>query len=115
MIIFLLIPAAVENDAVGLQPDQLVLHGHVVKPRRFGIDDEGVGKPQLVHEATVQPQCLVGVIVGQAVIVPALSQEHGHGVFLPGATQTRNVKAEPWAEMDQTRFTRTHIWSKSTV
>lgn len=40
-----LIPAAVQNDSIGLQADQLVLHGDIVEPSRFGIDDEGVGKP----------------------------------------------------------------------
>ena len=59
-----------------------------MEPGGFGVDDEGVGKPQLVHEATVQPQRLVGVIVGQAVIAPALPQEHRHGVILPGTTHT---------------------------
>lgn len=84
----MLVPAAVQDDSVGLQPDQLVLHGHVVEPGRFGVDDERVGKPQLVHKATVQAQSLVGVIVGQAVVVPALPQEHSHGVFLPGTKHT---------------------------
>jgi len=54
-----------------------------VEPSGFGVDDEGVGHPQLVHESAVQAQRLVGVIVGQAVVAPALAQEHGHGVVLP--------------------------------
>lgn len=54
-----------------------------MEPSRFGIDDESVRQPQLVHKSAVQAQRLVGVIVGQAVIVPALAQEHGHGVLLP--------------------------------
>lgn len=64
-----------------------------MEPSRFGVDDERVGHPKLVDEATVQSQRLVGVVVGQAVIVPALPQEHGHGVILPRTTHT-NMEAQ---------------------
>lgn len=96
-----LVPAAVQDDSVGLQADQLVLDSNIMKPSGFGIHDEGVRQPQLVHEAAVQSQRLVGVVVGQAVIVPALPQEYGHGVFLPAATHTSkhtNIQAESWAD-----------------
>lgn len=54
-----------------------------MEPSRFGVDDKSVGQPQLVHKSAVQTKRLVGVVVGQAVVVPALPQEHGHGVLLP--------------------------------
>lgn len=86
----LFIPAAVQNDSVWLQADELVLHSYIVKPSRFGINNEGVGQPQLVHKPTVQSQSLVGVVVGQAVIVPTLPQEHCHGVFLSGKVKSKS-------------------------
>lgn len=58
-----------------------------MEPGGFGINNKRVGNPQLVHKPTVQSQSLVGVIVGQTVVLPALPQEHSHGIFLPGQTE----------------------------
>lgn len=53
-----------------------------MEPGRLGVYYESIWQPELVHKAAVQPQGLIGVVVGQAVVPPALVQKYCHGVFL---------------------------------
>lgn len=77
-----ILPDAVENDPVRLQANEFVLHSDVMKPGRFSVDNKCVWKPKLVHEATVQAQSFIRVIVRQPVISPALMQKDSHCILL---------------------------------
>lgn len=81
-------PEAVEDGAVGMEPDHAVLHRHPVQKGLLVVQEVGVRQPQLVSHPVVQGQVEREVVVGQAFVPPALLEVHGDGVIL-GETGTR--------------------------
>lgn len=69
-----------------------------MEPGRLGIYYESIWQPELVHKPAVQAQSLIGVVVGQAVVSPALVQEYCHGIFL------REEKSQSKSGAKQTQF-----------
>lgn len=53
-----------------------------MEPGRLGIYYESIWQPEFVHKPAVQAECLIGVVVGEAVVSPALVQEYRHGILL---------------------------------
>lgn len=79
----LLSPDAVENVAVGINPQHDVLHGRVVNEGALGVDEEDVGDPDLLDEASVEGAALVAAGgEGQPVVLPVVPQVQSHGEVL---------------------------------
>lgn len=76
------LPHSVKQSAVVLQPQQLVGRGHVVSDGLLAVEEEGVRGPDVAGQQVVQRQHLHGPFEAQALVLPALAEEHVYGVFL---------------------------------
>jgi len=80
-------PHGVEQRAVVLQPQQLVGRGHVVGDGLLPVEEEGVGGPDVAGQQVVEGQHLHRALEAQALVLPALAEEHVDGVFLQEETR----------------------------
>ena len=79
-----LLPDAVQDVAVGVDPQHDVLHGGVVDEGALGVHEEDVGHPDLLHQAGVERPALVGVgRERQPLVLPVVAQVQRHGEVLP--------------------------------
>ncbi len=69
---------AVENTALGIDPEESIGHGDDVRLGVLGVAEKGVGRPDLVDQVVVESDVLEGaprrVVVAQARVVPFLSE-----------------------------------------
>lgn len=82
---FLRPPQAVQDVAVGEDPQHDVVGGGVVDEGPLGVDEEHVGHPDFLHQAPVEGHALVGGAgEGQPLVLPVVPQIQGHGEVLEG-------------------------------
>ena len=79
------LPETVEDVAVGVNPQHDVICCGVVDERALGVDEEHVGDPDLLHQATVEGHALVvGAGERQPLVLPVVTQVQSHGEVLQG-------------------------------
>lgn len=79
----LFVPEAVEDVPVGVDPQHHVVRGCVVDEGAFGVDEEHVGDPDLLHQTAVKGHTLVvGALEGQTLVLPVVAQVQSHGEVL---------------------------------
>lgn len=76
------LPHGVEDRPILHNAEEFVGSGHVVGNGLFGIPEESVRRPNLVHHFVVQAQNFSGTIKFEPLVNPHLTEEHVHGVFL---------------------------------
>lgn len=77
------LPDAVKNGPILKDPQQLVLSGDVVEIGSFLVGEEQIRFPNRIQHGRVQIQRGVGILaVGEARVVPLLTQEDVHSVVL---------------------------------
>lgn len=82
---FLRPPQAVQDVAVGEDPQHDVVGGGVVDEGPLGVHEEHVGHPDFFHQAPVEGHALVGGAgEGQPLVLPVVPQIQGHGEVLEG-------------------------------
>lgn len=78
-----LLPHAVQHVAVWKHSQHDVVCGGVVSKRPFGVNEEDVGNPDLLHQSAVEGHALVaGAGEGQPLVPPVMPQVQGHGEVL---------------------------------
>jgi hypothetical protein len=79
-----MLPLTVEDTALRVDSEQSIGHGDRVGLGVLGVAEEGVGRPDLVHEVVVERDVLEGapgrVVVAQARVVPLLAEVAVHRV-----------------------------------
>jgi len=71
--------------AVGEHSQHDVLRGGVVDERALGVNEEDVGHPDLLDQASVEGHALVGAAgEGQPLVLPVVTQVQRHGEVLGG-------------------------------
>lgn len=80
------LPETVEDVSVGVNPQHDVVSRGVVDKRALGVDEEHVGNPNLLHQATVKGHALVvGARERQPLVFPVVTQVQSHGEVLQDA------------------------------
>ena len=79
------LPEAVEDVAVWINPQHDIIGGRVVDEGTLGVDEEHVGNPNLLYQATVKGHTLVvGAWECQPLVLPVVTQVQCHGKVLQG-------------------------------
>lgn len=87
---FLRPPQAVQDVAVGEDPQHDVVGGGVVDEGPLGVHEEDVGHPDFLHQPPVEGHALVGGAgEGQPLVLPVVPQIQGHGEVLQGGLGER--------------------------
>lgn len=77
------LPEAVEDVAIGVNPQHHVVRGGVVDEGALGVDKEHIGDPNLLHQTAVKCHTLVvGALEGQTLVLPVVTQVQSHGEVL---------------------------------
>lgn len=77
------VPEAVEDVAIGVNPQHHVVRGGVVDEGALGVDKEHIGDPNLLHQTAVKCHTLVvGALEGQTLVLPVVTQVQSHGEVL---------------------------------
>lgn len=75
-------PHGIEQGSILHDPQQLVGHGHIVGHRLLAVVEEGVWGPDLTGHQVVKRQDVHRSMELQPFILPALTEENVHSVFL---------------------------------
>lgn len=86
------LPDAVEDFSIGVNPQHDVLHGGVMDEGAFGVDEEDIRNPDLLHQPGVKcPALVVSRRERQPLVLPVVTQVQSHGEVLQNAdTHQRN-------------------------
>lgn len=86
------LPDAVEDFSVRVNPQHDVLHGGVMDEGAFGVDEEDIRNPDLLHQPGVKcPALVVSRRERQPLVLPVVTQVQSHGEVLQNAdTHQRN-------------------------
>lgn len=78
-----LLPEAVEDFAVRIDPQHDVVSGCVMSEGPLGVDKKHVRHPDLLYQSAVESHALVVVAPeGQTLVLPIVPQVEGHGEIL---------------------------------
>lgn len=86
------VPDAVKNVSIWIDPEHDVFHGGVVNERTLGVNEEDVWHPDLFHQPSIK--CSAFVIAGgegQSVVLPVMSKVQGHGEVLCPHKDMKNI------------------------
>lgn len=76
-------PDAVEDVSVGVNSQHDVLHGGVVDEGAFGVHEENIWDPDLLHQPGVKrPTLVVSGRKRQTLVFPVVTQVQSHGEVL---------------------------------